>query len=237
MFNTNQGNTRLVVTFKGSHVDGSSDTQVIDVPMHFGFQTYPLIGFSDIVSLTWDQAVFGSVPHQFDNINLNATPGSGGIQGDFNGNGELDVADIDDLSNAIWNHQTDAVYDVNADGQVNELDRLYWITELKRTVFGDANLDGEFKSNDLVQVLQIGEFIDGIPENSTWGDGDFGGDREFDTDDLVLALQTGTYEQGPVGASAVPEPSYGLTVFVCGAVAWMRRRSCLAPKRAQVTTR
>ena len=43
-------------------------THVVDVPRHFGFETYELPGFSDIVSVKWDQSAFGSVPHQFDNI-------------------------------------------------------------------------------------------------------------------------------------------------------------------------
>ena len=59
---------------------------------------------------------------------------------------------------------------------------------------GDANRDGRFDTADLVQVLQAGEYEDGIEDNSTWEEGDWDGDGDFDTADLVLAFQTGLYE-------------------------------------------
>jgi hypothetical protein len=139
------------------------------------------------------------------------------LRGDINGNGSLTIEDLDELSVAVWEKSTDLAYDVNDDGSVNELDRTRWVTDVRGTVFGDANLDGEFNSTDLVQVLQIGEYADDVPLNSTWSDGDFGGDREFDTDDLVLALQTGAYETGPVAARAIPEP-LSVVLFLNGGI-------------------
>ena len=59
---------------------------------------------------------------------------------------------------------------------------------------GDANRDGRFDTNDLIQVLQIGEYEDGIEDNSTWEEGDWNGDGDFDSADLVIALETGLYE-------------------------------------------
>ncbi len=59
---------------------------------------------------------------------------------------------------------------------------------------GDSNLDGRFDTQDLVQILQIGEYEDGIPGNSTWTEGDWNQDGDFDTGDFVLALQQGNYE-------------------------------------------
>ncbi len=58
---------------------------------------------------------------------------------------------------------------------------------------GDANRDGIFSSADLVQVMQAGEYEDGIAGNSTWEEGDWNGDGEFDTRDLVMALIEGWY--------------------------------------------
>ncbi len=60
---------------------------------------------------------------------------------------------------------------------------------------GDANLDGKFDSSDLVKVLTIGEYEDGVPANSTWTEGDWNGDREFNSSDFVYALQNGSYER------------------------------------------
>ncbi len=50
------------------------------------------------------------------------------------------------------------MFDVNQDGIVDELDLSDWVTTIKHTWFGDANLDGEFNSGDLVQVLAAGKY-------------------------------------------------------------------------------
>jgi Ca2+-binding RTX toxin-like protein len=63
-----------------------------------------------------------------------------------------------------------------------------------KTYFGDANLDGQFDTGDLVQVFKANEFEDDIDGNSTWAEGDFNADGDFDADDLILALQFGMYE-------------------------------------------
>lgn len=70
LFDTNVGNDRFVITFVGQRADSTTATQVINEPRFFGFQTRSLSGFNDLVSVTWDQSAFGSVPHQFDNISL-----------------------------------------------------------------------------------------------------------------------------------------------------------------------
>ena len=77
---------------------------------------------------------------------------------------------------------------------------------------GDANLDGEFNSTDLVRVFQAGEYEDAIESNSAWSDGDWNGDGEFDTSDLVVAFQAGYFEQGPpaVAAAAVVDRVFEL---------------------------
>ena len=50
------------------------------------------------------------------------------------------------------------VADLNADGLVNSADRDIWANNLKGTFFGDATLDGEFDSGDLVAELRSGEY-------------------------------------------------------------------------------
>jgi hypothetical protein len=99
-------------------------------------------------------------------------------------------------------------FDVTGDGFVTEADRDAWVHELKNTFYGDANLDGEFNSSDLITVFQAGQYEDEIAANSTWGAGDWNGDGDFDTGDLVLAFQDGGFEQGPKAQlHSVPEPS------------------------------
>jgi hypothetical protein len=136
----------------------------------------------------------------------------GPAPGDFNFNGQLDVADLDALSAAVLAQTNDRAFDLNADGLVNSVDRRMWIVDLKRTYFGDSNLDGEFNSTDFVVVFQAGQYEDNLAGNSTWATGDWNGDREFTSADFIVAFQDGGFEGGPRRSiEAVPEP---------GGVAW-----------------
>ncbi|MCA9214323.1 MAG: matrixin family metalloprotease [Planctomycetales bacterium] len=124
--------------------------------------------------------------------------GNAGLPGDLNGNGILDVGDIDAVSLAIRGNVAFG-YDVNLDGQSNSLDRDDLIFNQIGTVLGDANLDGVFDSSDFVLVFQAGQYEDGVSQNSGWASGDWNGDGEFSTLDLVVAFQGGAY----VSSSAV----------------------------------
>ena len=130
--------------------------------------------------------------------------GLGGLAGDFNGDGLLDVADINRLSaeSAAGNHN--AEFDLDNDGFVNASDISVWVRDLKQTWLGDANLDGEFNSTDLVVVFAAGLFE--LDQDATWDQGDWNGDLRFGSGDLVTAFVDGGYEQGTRGAQAVPEP-------------------------------
>ncbi len=146
--------------------------------------------------------------------------------GDFNRNGVLDANDMDLLTTQVRGEMNPSTYDLNGDGVVNDQDREYWINDLKKSYFGDSNLDGEFSSTDLVDVFQAGEYEDGVPDNSIWATGDWDGDGEFDSADFVLAFAEGGYELGPrTAVSAVPEPAtIWLAVIVVGCLACTRRR-------------
>ena len=127
--------------------------------------------------------------------------------GDLNGDGMLNVGDVHLLQDAILDGSSDVRFDLTGDSSVDQSDLTSWVHDLKQTYFGDANLDGEFNSTDLVFVFGAGEYEDNIGRNSTWSTGDWNADGDFTTGDLVLAFQDGGYEQGPRAASAVPEPS------------------------------
>ena len=89
--------------------------------------------------------------------------------------------------------------------------------------YGDANLDGEFNTGDLVEVFAAGEYEDGIAENSYWTEGDWNSDGDFDSSDLVVTFRGGHYEQGPA-INAVPEPSTAVLLLI-GVLALVRRRA------------
>jgi hypothetical protein len=157
-----------------------------------------------------------------DTVNL-----GGGTAGDYNGDGMLTVADLDLQSQAILDNGPAATFDENGDGVVNQADREIWVKDHRGTWMGDANLDGEFSSSDLVVVFQAGRYETGAAAN--WAQGDFTGDMLFNTADLVAAFQDGGFEQGPRGAvSAVPEPS-GLLLLSLGLLMGCRRPRRVAP--------
>ena len=137
------------------------------------------------------------------------------IRGDVDGNRVLDVSDINLISEAIRGKSVDPLFDLNSDGIVNEDDRRFWVESLANTYFGDANLDGEFNSGDMIAAFQAGEYEDNVLHNSTWEDGDWNGNGDFGTADLVIAFQDGGFEQGPrVALQNVPEPSTSLLIYI-----------------------
>jgi uncharacterized protein YjbI with pentapeptide repeats len=162
--------------------------------------------------------------------------------GDFNADDVLNASDIDSLIGEIHGHRLgrvpvhtrNAFFDLNGDSFVDIEDHHTWIKDTKRTWYGDANLDGRFDSDDLVEIFQSGKYEKGWlnrvgrPEGDEagWSQGDWNGDGIFSSSDLVIAFQDGGYEQGPRSdAVAVPEPTTVL-LFIAGVigVAVCRRR-------------
>ena len=116
-------------------------------------------------------------------------------------------------------------YDLNSDNLVDARDREAWVQDLAGTYFGDANLNGEFNSHDLVAVFVAGEYEDTIDGNSTWATGDWDGDGDFRSGDRTLAFQSGGYEQGPrAAARSVPEPG-GFIIWLMSICLVIARRT------------
>ena len=150
-----------------------------------------------------------------------ALAGGGGVAGDFNGNGERDVADLDLLTTAVA--AGDASFDLDGDGDADAADRTYWVETLSNTYFGDSNFDGEFSSSDFVTVFGAAKYETG--EDASWNEGDWNGDGTFNSSDFVAAFSGGGYEQGARdgGLMTVPEPS-GIALALLGLVGLVRRR-------------
>jgi Asp-tRNA(Asn)/Glu-tRNA(Gln) amidotransferase A subunit family amidase len=145
------------------------------------------------------------------------------LPGDLNMDGVLDGLDIDLLTDKVLSASRDLLFDFNYDRRVNGLDRRVWVVEFAKTYFGDANLDGEFNSSDLVSVFQSGQYEDGIAANSTWSGGDWNGDREFDSADFVISFQEGGYEKGPRNAlRLIPEPAGAVMLVAAWAIGVLR---------------
>ena len=130
----------------------------------------------------------------------------GGLLGDFNGDGMLDVVDVNALNAQISTGAADTSFDLNSDGAVDESDLQIWVKDLKNTWIGDANLDGEFNSSDFVTVFSACKFEQDTA--ASWEEGDWNGDGRFSSGDFVAAFTDAGYEQGPKpAAAAVPEPT------------------------------
>jgi hypothetical protein len=148
--------------------------------------------------------------------------GGGGLLGDFDLSGVLDLPDIDDLTAQAAGGLNPSAYDLNSDALINEADVVVWVADLFNSWIGDANLDGEFNSGDLVAVLASGTYEADV--DSVWSTGDFNADGRTNSSDLVAALAGGGYEQGPKAAvSAVPEPS-AVVLLSIGLVLFARSR-------------
>lgn len=124
------------------------------------------------------------------------------VPGDFNGDRFVDAQDIDLLSQAIRAGSTEPQFDLDGSGQLDQKDLQYMVRDLLHTTAGDANLDGAFNSDDLIQAFQGGEYEDNQPLNSGWATGDWDGDGEFISADLIVAFQAGRYELASPAAHA-----------------------------------
>ena len=154
--------------------------------------------------------------------------------GDVNGDGVVDVSDLDEINEAFKDGTSKPRYDINLDTNVDFNDVMAWIKWSKGTCIGDVNLDGVFDSDDLIQLFQKGTYESG--GLATWTSGDWNGDCKFDSSDLLLAFQEGCYEGGvvkaedmesnAVKAESVPEPATAtLLLTSLLALAAVRRRA------------
>ena len=126
---------------------------------------------------------------------------------DFNGDGLLDIQDIDYFASQFRRATPDPAVDLTRDGTVDNTDRNRLLAEFG-TTYGDSNLDRVFNSTDLIVVFTAGEYEDGIDGNSNWTDGDWNLDGDFTTSDLIVAFAAGGYSAGvrPAPAEGEPDP-------------------------------
>lgn len=131
------------------------------------------------------------------------------LVGDFNADGVVDVVDVNLLLTEVNVATGNLDFDLTGDSQVNIDDITELVAVEMNTYIGDANLDGEFNTGDLVAIFQAGQYEDDVVGTSTWETGDWNGDAEFGTGDLLFAFQQGGFEQGPRAAlaAAIPEPT------------------------------
>ena len=144
-----------------------------------------------------------------DNVLLSLS-GAEAPSGDFNGDGILDIADVDSLVNRIADGTDDVRFDVNGDNVVDTSDLALWLsTSAEQNGFsegflsGDANLDGLVDAIDLNQMA-----LNWSQDVASWSGGDFTADGSVNAADLN-ALALNWQQSIPLTAqvNTVPEPS------------------------------
>ena len=187
------------------------------------------VDFAEV--LIYNQALNDADRQAIESYLNNKYFGAVGIPGDFNGDQQLTVIDIDLLTEASGVNSTDLKYDLNKDQLVNGDDVTVWVKDLKKTWVGDANVDMEFNSADFVQAFQAGKYE--TEQKAVWSEGDWDGNGKFASADFITAFQDGGYEQGPrTGVAAVPEPSGILQVGVAITACFIVLRSRYACLKA-----
>lgn len=103
-----------------------------------------------------------------------------GVGGDFDLSGALDVQDLNALNGAINAGGNDPRFNLTNDEIVDELDMDAWLTQLKGTRRGDANLDGDVNFVDFLALS------DGFGKPGDWSQGDFDGSGEVLFPDFLI---------------------------------------------------
>ena len=104
-----------------------------------------------------------------------------GELGDFDFDGDFDLDDADALSQAIVGGSNDLAFDTDADGQVTSADMADWVTNIKGTLMGDANLDFTVDGQDFI-IWNNNKF----QSTGRWSQADFSADGSTDGGDFVI---------------------------------------------------
>ena len=89
------------------------------------------------------------------------------VVGDVDANDQLDVHDVDVMEAMIRGvpppgYWPTTLFDLNHDQTIDGQDLNVWVHDVMHTWFGDANLDGEFDSHDVVAPFAAGKYEDDI---------------------------------------------------------------------------
>lgn len=139
-----------------------------------------------------------------------------GLSCDFDGDGDCDVRDIDNLNATIVAELNDLTYDITGDSAVNTADLELFLKDVER-LNGDTDLNGAVEFADFLALSE------NFGEEGDWSMGDFdsSGDVGF-PDFLILSDNFG---RDFLGAAAVPEPnSFVLIGYALSALFVLRRR-------------
>jgi len=185
--------------------------------------TYNSAGFYNSLRIGGPSGVAMNQDSMADNVRLEMVDIVADLACDFNSDTLCDIADLDALYDQLGT--TDAAFDLNGNGTVDNLDIPEWLSQasaadaMGRTFkVGDTNLDGSVGGPDFTTLA-----VNFGATGATWGQGNFDGDvndREVGGSDFTgLAVNFGFVS----AVSTVPEPA-SLLSLVLGIVLLLPRK-------------
>lgn len=183
----------------------------------------PLGSLFDISPGYFDSIVFDATDPNDAELRVYISLAPQAVAGDFNGDNEIDAADIDLLQAAIASGSGDESMDLTGDGEIDRDDLDELIRNVLGTEYGDITLDQRVDAADL-SVLAARWNESGV---DGWAQGDMTGDGGVDGADL--SLLAGAWGWTPP-ASAVPEPAAIGLILAGGAVLLLRRPRRSTPR-------
>ncbi|MEM7313011.1 MAG: hypothetical protein AAF497_07650 [Planctomycetota bacterium] len=212
---TNDG---LLTLTPGSPVPGAD---VLDVEMSFPVELFEVFTIPDV-------PIFGDVDADFTATGTIVANGTIHVDtnstiGDYNADGMLGCEDIDALGAAIRSGSNDSQFDLDGNGSVDSDDYSYWVTSVRGTVIGDANLDGQTDVSDF-NLWNANRFTSG----TGWCSGDFNGDGTTDVLDFNLWNANKFTAADGASPASVPEPTGQILVLLAIAFGSMILRANFA---------
>jgi hypothetical protein len=161
----------------------------------------------------------------YDNVYTIMTgPGVGGVLGDFDGDGDIDADDVDDLCANMGGDV--ATYDMDGDGDVDEDDMTFHVenhleydTDGDGVVDGQGTFRGDFNTDGQVNGTDLSIMSGGFGTTTGFAGGNANCDTTVNGTDL--SILSGVF--GNVATAAIPEP-LTIGLLSLGGLALLRRR-------------
>ncbi len=151
---------------------------------------------------------------------------------DFDGDGGLDVDDIDALVAEIVIGDNDGLFDLTGDGILNGQDLEQWLASAAEEngfsapyLLGDTDLDGSVDAGDLNALGR-----NWLEHPNAWQHGDLTADGTVDASDLNQ-LARNWHSSIPMAATSVPEPSSYMALICLALISFSRRPTKTTDRR------